>query len=54
LGQPIDQHKQAWRYFRRFPTQDIAQPFADLVANRTAMDMIENWNCCGAVRHDPF
>ena len=42
LGECINQHKQPWRDFRCFPAQDFTQPLADLVANRTAMDVVEH------------
>jgi hypothetical protein len=53
LGELIHQHKQTWRHFRRFPAKDFTQPLADLVTNRTAMDVVEHHRCTAAVRPGP-
>ena len=53
LGQLIEQHKKTWRRFRRFAAKDFTQPLADLVTNRTAMDVVEHHGCTAAVRPSP-
>src|ERR1700721_4096593 len=53
LGEFIHQHKHTWRHFRRFPAKDFTQPLADLVTNRTAMDVVEHHRCTAAVRRGP-
>jgi hypothetical protein len=54
LGQLINQLKQTWRHFRRFSAKDFPQPLTDLVANRTAMDVVEHHHSFrAAVRPSP-
>lgn len=51
-GEFINKPKQAWRDFRRFPAKDFTQPLADLVANRTAMNVVEHHSYSAAARHN--
>ena len=54
LGERIDQHEQPWRDFRCFPTKDLTQPVADLVANRTAMDVVKHRPAALPLGKGPF